>query len=124
MAFYFDKFEHRRPEPPLPYSPVLELMWQFLLTIALVVGGWYIFWRWTHSLNFNALWYAIPLVIAETGAYIGLLLFAFNLWKVKDYPKQQPPRYISECVSHKEDDRLIVVDAFFPTFNEEISISH
>jgi cellulose synthase (UDP-forming) len=122
MAFYFDKFEQRRPEPPLPYSPVLELVWQFLLTIALVVGGWYIFWRWTHSLNFNALWYAIPLVVAETGAYIGLLLFAFNLWKVKDYPKQLPPKYISECVSHKEDDRLIVVDAFFPTFNEEIEL--
>jgi cellulose synthase (UDP-forming) len=122
MTFYFDKFEQRRPEPPLPYSPVLELVWQFLLTIALVVGGWYIFWRWTHSLNFNALWYAIPLVVAETGAYIGLLLFAFNLWKVKDYPKQLPPKYISECVSHKEDDRLIVVDAFFPTFNEEIEL--
>jgi cellulose synthase (UDP-forming) len=122
MTFYFDKFEQRRPEPPLPYSPVLELVWQFLLTIALVVGGWYIFWRWTHSLNFNALWYAIPLVVAETGAYIGLLLFAFNLWKVKDYPKQSPPKYISECVSHKEDDRLIVVDAFFPTFNEEIEL--
>lgn len=122
MAFYFDKFEHRRPEPPLPYSPVLELTWQFLLTIALVVGGWYIFWRWTHSLNFNALWYAIPLVVAETGAYIGLLLFAFNLWKVKDYPKQSPPKYISECVSHVEDDKLIVVDAFFPTFNEEIDL--
>ncbi len=122
MAFYFDKFEQRRPEPPLPYSPVLELVWQFLLTIALVVGGWYITWRWTHSLNFNALWYAIPLVVAETGAYIGLLLFAFNLWKVKDYPKQSPPKYISECVSHKEDDRRIVVDAFFPTFNEEIEL--
>ncbi len=122
MAFYFDKFEQRRPEPPLPYSPVLELIWQFLLTIALVVGGWYIFWRWTHSLNFNALWYAIPLVVAETGAYIGLLLFAFNLWKVKDYPKQSPPKYISECVSHTEADRLIVVDAFFPTFNEEIEL--
>lgn len=122
MAFYFDKFEQRRPEQPLPYSPVLELIWQFLLTIALVVGGWYIFWRWTHSLNFNALWYAIPLVVAETGAYIGLLLFAFNLWKVKDYPKQSPPKYISECVSHVEDDRLIVVDAFFPTFNEEIDL--
>jgi cellulose synthase (UDP-forming) len=122
MTFYFDKFEQRRPEPPLPYSPVLELVWQFLLTIALVVGGWYIFWRWTHSLNFNALWYAIPLVVAETGAYIGLLLFAFNLWKVKDYPKQSPPKYISECVSHKEDDRLIVIDAFFPTFNEEIEL--
>ena len=122
MAFYFEKFEHRKPEPPLPYSPVLELVWQFLLTIALVVGGWYVSWRWTHSLNFNALWYAIPLVVAETGAYIGLLLFAFNLWKVKDYPKQPPPRYISECVSHKEDNRLIVVDAFFPTFNEEIEL--
>jgi cellulose synthase (UDP-forming) len=122
MAFYFEKFEHRKPEPPLPYSPTLELIWQFLLTIALVVGGWYISWRWTDSLNFNALWYAIPLVVAETGAYIGLLLFAFNLWKVKDYPKQLPPRYISECVSHKEDNRLIVVDVFFPTFNEEIEL--
>ena len=122
MAFYFDQFEHRKPEPPLPYSPVVELVWQFLLTIALAIGAWYIHWRWTQSLNYNALWYSIPLVVAETGSYFGLLLFAFNLWKVKDSPKQSPPHNISECVSNEIEKRPIVVDAFFPTFNEDIEL--
>lgn len=122
MAFYFDQFEHREPEPALPYSPFVELIWQFLLTVALVVGAWYIHWRWTDSLNLDALWYSIPLVIAETGAYIGLLLFAFNLWKVQDYPMQSPPLNISDCVNSKLETREIAVDVFFPTYNEDVEL--
>lgn len=122
MAFYFDKFEHRKPEPPLPYSPLVELVWQFLLVVALVIGAWYINWRWTSSLNLDALWYALPLVIAETGAYIGLLLFAFNLWKVKDYIQQTPPRLILECVNVNSEERPLQIDAFFPTFDEDVEL--
>ncbi|WP_137719654.1 glycosyltransferase family 2 protein [Methylobacillus flagellatus] len=120
MAFYFDQFEQRRPEPPLPYSPVLEALWQFLFVIALVLGAWYVHWRWIASLNYDALWYAIPLVIAETGAYIGLILFAFNLWKVKDYPRRPPPQFISECTRDEAaEQRPLKVDVFFPSYDED-----
>lgn len=120
MGFYFEKFEKRQPEPPLPYSVVTESIWQYLAVIAMSLGAWYLWWRWTESLNPNALWYAVPLVIAETASYIGLGLFVFNLWKVKDYEQQSPPAYLSEVIDQLyTDDRPLKVDVFFPTYNEE-----
>ncbi|MEM7219938.1 MAG: cellulose synthase catalytic subunit [Pseudomonadota bacterium] len=120
MGFYFDKFEDRRPQDPVPYSAGRELLWQFLATVNLTLGAWYIHWRWTDSLNFDALWFAIPLVIAETCAYIGLLLFTFNLWKTRDTPKQAPPRSVSEVSEELiGGDRDLSVDVFFPTYDEE-----
>lgn len=120
MGFYFDKFENRQPEPPLPHNEYMELAWQFFAVMALVVGLWYITWRWTHSLNYDALWYAIPLVIAETGAYIGLAFFTFNLWKVKDTPKQEAPTLLSQVVNYEpQQDRPITIDMYFPTYDED-----
>ncbi len=120
MAFYFDAYEHRRPEPPLPYSPTVELVWQYLAVVALTVGAWYLWWRWTASLNMDALWYAIPLAFAETAAYFGLALFIFNLWKVQDYPVQAPPKTLGDVVADVYgEDRPISVDVFFPTYDED-----
>ena len=115
-APYFEKFEHRRPPPPLQLNATVHSIGQILLVIAVVTGAWYLHWRWTDSLNFEALWFALPLVVAETGAYIGLLLYAFNVWHVQDTPKQAAPHCISEC--QLDDDsvvkRPISVDVFFP----------
>jgi len=119
--FYFTQFEERKPPAPVPYSPLRELLWQFLATMNLVFGAWYIIWRWQSSLNYDALWFALPLVIAETCAYVGLALFTINLWKVSDYEHQPPPRLITECLHHPEQTppRPIAVDVFFPTYNED-----
>jgi cellulose synthase (UDP-forming) len=122
MSFYFEKYEDRVPEPPLAHNEYRELLWQFLAVMALTVGAWYIFWRWTSSLNYDALWYAVPLVVAETGAYIGLMLFTFNLWKVKDTPKKSPPTNLSEVVSYKpQEDRPINVDMYFTTLMKALN---
>ena len=120
MSFYFDCFEHRKPEPPLKYSATVESIWQYLAVIALVFGAWYLWWRWTASLNVEALWYAIPLVFAETAAYIGLALFVFNLWKVEDYPQRPAPESLRDVVANLYgEDRLLSVDVFFPTYDED-----
>ncbi|MGB1009035.1 MAG: glycosyltransferase family 2 protein [Thiolinea sp.] len=120
MSFYFDCFEHRKPEPALKYSPTVESIWQYLAVIALVMGAWYLWWRWTSSLNMEALWYAIPLVFAETAAYIGLMLFVFNLWKVEDYPQRPPPESLRNVLDRLYgDDRPLSVDVFFPTYDED-----
>ena len=120
MGFYFEKFEGRKPEPPLPHSPTRELLWQYLAVINLTLGVWYIYWRWTESLNFEALWYAVPLVLAETAAFIGLCLFTFNLWKVEDTPKQSPPSLLSEVVNYDpQKDRPLEIDVYFPTYDED-----
>jgi cellulose synthase (UDP-forming) len=120
LDFYFDRFENRRPPEPVPHSPVIELAWQFMVVIALVLGANYIRWRWMESLNHDALWFAIPLAAAETLAYIGLILFTINLWKTRDVPQQVPPRLINECVEDPGvGGRPIKVDIFLTTYNEE-----
>lgn len=121
MAEYFIQFEDETPPEPIPYSMTRELLWQFLATVALVLGLWYIVWRWGWSLNYDALWFAIPLVVAETLAYIGLIFFAINLWKIDDVEMLAPPARISDCLETEETgyDRPLKVDIFFPTYDED-----
>ena len=71
------------------------MLWQFLATLALVVGGWYIWWRWTSSLNPDAMWFAISLVLAETFAYVGLILFVYNLWRDQPIEIRDPPPHLA-----------------------------
>ncbi|GBC60353.1 cellulose synthase [Desulfonema ishimotonii] len=118
--FYFSGFEDRKPPAPVPYSISRELLWQFFATINLSIGAWYIIWRWQHSLNYEALWFAIPLVIAETCAYVGLILFAVNLWAVRD-ARETPPPQVHECL-HSPGEFLpekLTIDVFFPTYDED-----
>ncbi|QPM92253.1 glycosyltransferase family 2 protein [Pseudooceanicola algae] len=117
---YFLKYEHRTPPEPLPYSPVREGVWQFLATVALVVGGWYILWRWSHSLNPDAMWFAVPLAVAETCAFIGMILFVFNLWKDEPIKLEEPPALLRDVdPKHPEGDRILTVDVMFATYNED-----
>lgn len=123
MSFYFEQFEHRTPPPPLKTSPVTQSLAQICLIIAIVTGAWYIQWRWTSSINFDALWIALPLIIAETGAYIGLVLFVFTIWRVDDVTQSEPPVCISECHSDKNGSAgPVSVDVFFPTFDEDVDL--
>lgn len=118
--FYFRKFEHRRPPAPVPYSAWRETLWQFLAASAVILGVRYIAWRWTSSLNHQAMWFAVPTVVAETASFIGLILFIINLWKTEDYPRQSPPASIAECVADRDAvSRPVSVDIFFPTYNED-----
>lgn len=124
LSFYFERFEHRRPPPPLPHAPRIELAWQCMAILALVLGANYIRWRWTESLNWNALWFAIPLVVAETLAYLGLVLFAFNIWLQRDVPRKPPPSRIGDCTGEPgqpgaQPQRPVGVDVFITTYNEE-----
>lgn len=119
-TFYFRAFEHRRPPAPLSMSALRESVWQVLATMNVALGGWYITWRWTDSINWDALWLSIPLVVAETGSFIGLVLFTFNLWRQEDTPLPSAPRTVSEVADHPlEIDRPISVDVFFPSYSED-----
>ncbi len=77
-----------------------------------MLGGWYLWWRWNESLNMDAVWFAYPMVIAETCAYAGLLLFFHNLWKNADFERTPPPHKASECMIDGAD-RPITVELFF-----------
>jgi cellulose synthase (UDP-forming) len=114
------RYETQTPWTPLPYSPWHEALWQFLSVSSLVFGAWYIGWRWTSSINWDALWFSIPLLFAETAAFIGLVLFTVNLWTAKS-PKAGPlPASIRDCSDDPATpDRPIIVDVYFATYSED-----
>ena len=120
MDDYFRAFEDRLPPEPLHYSASREVLWQFLATLALVVGAWYLIWRWQHSLNPEALWFALLLVVAETLAYIGLVLFVVNLWRDQPVTVPVPPARAGDVdPTAPVKDAPISVDVMFATYNEE-----
>ncbi len=120
MDTYFKKYENAQPPAPVPHSPLREALFQFVATLTIVVGAWYIVWRWGWSLNPDALWFAIPVIAAETAAYIGLVLFLYNIWSCRDTPREDPPHLVSECTdAESAADRPIAVDIFFPTYDED-----
>lgn len=120
MTFYFSRFEHREPPEPIAYSEARELLGQFLATVSLVLGGAYIVWRWTSSLNLDALWFSVPMALAETCAYLGLILFTVNLWKTSDPPILPPPERPADCGGALAAiERPLSVDVFIATYNED-----
>ena len=124
MDFYFSRFEHRRPPEPLKTPRWVMMTWQVLAVAALILGANYIYWRWTASLNTDALWYAIPLVLAETLAWIGTVLFTINLWKEQDPPQSPPPSEINDCLLSEEavEPRPVKVDLFIATYSEDTEL--
>ncbi|WP_277206578.1 glycosyltransferase [Vibrio misgurnus] len=76
------------------------------------------------SLNYDALWYAVPLVVAETLAFLGSILFTINLWQVKDVAKQSAPDCITQCVEPEQniEPRTIKVDLFIATYSEDTEL--
>ncbi|MGF1910796.1 cellulose synthase catalytic subunit [Vibrio kasasachensis] len=122
MDHYFKRFEHRVPPEPVPHSIPRELLYQYLATCNLTLGIWYLWWRWTFALNYEALWFSLPLAFAESCAFIGSILFTYNLWKVKDEPVREPPFKLAECLRETDEDRPISVDVFFPSYDEETEL--
>lgn len=121
MDHYFSRYENRIPPPPVSYSASREFIYRVLATISLSFGLWYIVWRWTSSLNYDGLWFAIPVAAAETFAYVGLILFTVNLWRTSDPPILPPPASVGECVEEPDNTpgKPIAVDVFFATYNED-----
>lgn len=120
--FYFSEYEHRKPYRPVPFSEGRQFLYQYLATINIAMGVWYFHWRWFYSLNIEALWFSIPLALAETLAFLSTSLFIVNLWAHKDEEVKPPPAMISEIMAEKDrppEDRPITIDVFLPTYTED-----
>ena len=117
--FYFSDYEERVPEDPLEHSLVIEFIWQSLAICTVALGAWYLSWRWLHSLNTDVMWFSVVVVIAETCAFVGLLLFVHNLWSIDDTPQTDAPLQRSDVMNSDDDMALISVDIFIPTYNED-----
>src|SRR4051812_19568461 len=91
------RFQGQTPWVPLPFSPWHEALWQFLCTACMMFGAWYIGWRWLFSINFDALWFSLPLILAETAAFVGLVLFTINLWTAQATEVPPLPEGTGDC---------------------------
>ena len=68
LYFLEPKYDDRKPEAPQEASETMQLMFQFFGVVTIMLGLWYLHYRWTASLNMDALWFAIPLAFAENRA--------------------------------------------------------
>jgi cellulose synthase (UDP-forming) len=90
--------------PPDPAHRLLLIRSVAVLALLATVG--YLGWRAVATLNPGAWWLAIPMLVLEIHAAIGLGLFTFSLWDVDRRPARRPLR------------RLPRVAVLIPTYNE------
>jgi cellulose synthase (UDP-forming) len=121
---YYQVFENRKPYTPSRFSLWKDSLFQIVSIVFIFVGADYLYWRWHHSINWDAVWISIPLYIAEILAFIGSLLTIINYWTHKDLPAEKPVHYLSEIEELKEGepDRPVKIDMYIATYNEELVI--
>lgn len=99
------------PALPAPETAVRRTTIRLIAVLALLASVVYLAWRVTSTLDPDAWWASVPLVLLEIHATLGLALFTFSLWSVDDRP------------AHRD-----VVETGFriavlvPTYNEGIEI--
>jgi cellulose synthase (UDP-forming) len=94
------------------------LAFRYLAEINLLFGAWYLQWRVFHSLNWSALWLAIPLLLAEIYCYIGGAIFTIGLWrpivrKIRSLHHLNPPLPMAEWPT---------VDIFITCYSESAEL--
>lgn len=83
---------------------------RIVVVLTVLLGLNYVVWRWLFSVNWDAWWIAVPLVLAETYALIDSLLFGVTVWRLKQRPSPPPPPSGA------------TVDIFITTYNEPIDL--
>jgi cellulose synthase (UDP-forming) len=123
-APYFAAFESRPvPADPPAVGPVRSLLFQSLAVCALVLGAWYLGWRWTASLNPNALALSVIVAAAETLAWVGAALFFLSIWRIEDPPARAPPRTVRDVLGEPPaEDRPLRVDVLVTTLSEPVEL--
>lgn len=85
------------------------VVFRILGALTLSLGFGYLVWRYSSSLNRAALWFAIPLVAAETYGFVSSALFVFMMWRPTR--RTSPPPLQGRTV-----------DVFITTYNEPVDL--
>lgn len=89
----------------------LQRIWVFRIMAILTIGwgAYYLFWRYTNTLNLQFLWLALLLILCETYSFFDTLLFVLMLWKPSHRDGSPEPMDAS-------------VDIFIVTYNEPMEL--
>lgn len=94
------------------------LLFRYLVLVNLMVGGWYLYWRSTQSLNLEALWFSLPLLLAEIYMFLGGIIFLIGLWR----PIERQVRSLSELIPSLPEAQYPSVDVFITCYSESVDI--
>lgn len=94
------------------------LLFRYLAIINLIVGAWYLQWRVRHSINLDALWLSIPLLLAEIYFYVGGAMFITGLWR----PLVRRMKALDQMVPPLPRAGWPTVDVFITCYNEPVEI--
>lgn len=87
-----------------------RLCTRLVVVLTVVLGLNYVAWRWAASLNWEAWWIAVPLVVAETYSLIDVMLFGMTVWNLKIRKGAPVPPHDA------------TVDVFITTYNEDLDM--
>lgn len=90
------------------------LLFRYLAEINLIFGIWYLQWRISHSVNFDALWLSIPLLLAEIYSYFGGVMFVIGLWR----PLVRQVKSLDQLMPALPRSDWPTVDVFVTCYNE------
>ncbi len=94
------------------------LLFRYLVLVNLIVGAWYLQWRVTQSLNIDALWFSVPLVLAEIYMFVGGVLFLVGLWR----PIERRVKNLDQLTPSLPKKDFPTVDIFITCYSEPIEI--
>ncbi len=97
------------PEDPEERFYVKLWIVRVIAAADIILGLYYFVYRYTDSINYEALWFALPLLMAETYSFIGTLLFIHTIWRMV-YRKAPPPL------------EGRTVDVFITTYQEPLEV--
>jgi cellulose synthase (UDP-forming) len=80
-----------------------------LALLSLAFGLYWLWWRWTETLNPDAMAFSIVLVSAETWGWVSAALFLFGVWKM-------PRREVQPAPAGKK------VDVFITAYDEPLEV--
>ncbi|HBH58520.1 MAG TPA: cellulose synthase, partial [Arthrobacter bacterium] len=83
---------------------------RLVVVLTVILGLNYVAWRWASSLNWDAWWIAVPLVVAETYSLIDVMLFGMTVWQLKIRKGAPAPPHDA------------TVDVFITTYNEDLDM--
>lgn len=116
---YFRKYEDRVPPAYPPLSRLRAQVWHFLAGVTIALSAYYLHWRWTESINPDAVLFSVLVAGAETLFFLGTIVFYFDIWDEGD-TRPSPP---DTCVQSVEASAgPIKVDVFITTYDEPLAV--
>src|SRR2546428_1948048 len=81
-----------------------------LVASDVVLGLYYLTWRYAYSINWSVLPFAAALIVAETYSFIDSFLFGLTVWRLKE--RGEPPLSLPGAT----------VDVFITCYNEPVEL--